>query len=153
MVYFCSAAYIFEWQDNQHLVESGYLRNMRLSSTMIEVEREVKQAKDANAGPYFFGPRVDFNYAVLGVPSPEHSPAWWEPGTAFSVSDQARLIQVWQEHRFQTLIFLKVNNPWHFEPAYYPPELFDAIRRGYVEDTSYPVLTIYHRRSAESDQP
>ena len=144
MAYFCSAAYIFEWQDNQHLVESGYLRNMRLSSTMIEVEREVKQAKDANAGPYFFGPRVDFNYAVLGGPSPKHSPARWEPGTAFSVSDQARLIQVWQEHRFQTLIFLKKRRIRGTLNLHTTRRSFSTQSGAdMVEQTSYPVLTIY----------
>ena len=86
----------FEWQENQHRIESGFLKNMRVSSTMIEVERELKLATTENPGPYFFGPRLDFNYAALGLPSPAHSPAWWEPGTAFAVSDQAHLIQGWQ---------------------------------------------------------
>lgn len=137
----------FEWQDNQHLVASGYLKNMRVSSTMIEIEREIKLAIDANPGPYFFGPRLDFNYAVLGLPSPENSPAWWEPGTAFAVSDQTRLIQVWQEHRFQTLIFLKARNPAGMDCTFYSQELLDTIHRGYVEDDSYPLVRIFHRRA------
>lgn len=147
----------FEWQDNQHRIESGFLKNMRVSSTMIEVEREIQLAIETNPGPYFFGPRVDFNYAVLGLPSPEHSPAWWEPGTAFGVAEQACLIQVWQEHRFQTLIFL--NSDYAYGPEadeadyyLYPKEFVDAISRGYVRDERNPFLTIYHRRATALGQ-
>jgi hypothetical protein len=147
----------FEWQDNQHLIDSGYLKNMRVSSTMIEVEREIGSALKGNPGPYFFGPRVDFNYAVFGLPSPERFPAWWEPGTAFAASDQARLIQVWQEHQFETLIFLKADHA-HGADAdsvdyiYYPKEFLDAIKFGYVRDDSYPSITVYHRRATELGQ-
>jgi hypothetical protein len=152
-VYEIGSHMFFEWQDNRHLIERGFLKNMRVSSTMVEVEREVGLAKDANPGPYFFGSRVDFNYAVLGLPSPKGFPAWWHPGTAFAVSDQAHLIEGWEEHQFQTLIFLKADNPWHFDHTYYPQDFFDAIRHGYVEDGSYPLITVYHKRATESGQP
>lgn len=131
----------FEWQDNQNLVQSGALRNMRVSSTMVEVEHEIQLAVDGNRGPYFFGPRIDFNYAVLGLPSPIHFPAWWHPGTAFAHSDAPRLVKVWQDHQFPTLIFLKGDY------TYYTPEFLDAIHRDYTEDDSYPSITVYHRRS------
>jgi hypothetical protein len=143
----------FEWQDNQQRIESGYLKNMRVSSTMIEVEREIKLATDSYPGPYFFGTRLDFNYAVLGLPSPERFPAWWQPGTAFAVTDQPRLVKVWQEHRFQTLIFLKAINPAGMDCTGYPKEFLDAIRRGYEEDNTYPLVRIYHRRATELNLP
>ena len=92
------------------------------------------------------------------VPSPDRFPAWWQPGTAFAVSDQPRLIQVWQEHRFQTLIFLNSSYVYgasaaNFDYAFYPKEFFDAIKSGYVRDDRYPFLTIYHRRTTELGQP
>ena len=117
----------------------------------------VKLATTENPGPDFFGPRLDFNYAALGLPSPAHSPAWWEPGTAFAVSDQAHLIQGWQEHQFQTLIFLNSvyaygTNADKADYYMYPKEFIDVIKSGYVRDNSYPFLTVYHRR-AELGQP
>jgi len=148
----------FEWQDNQRPIESGFLKNMRVSATMIEVEREVRLAKSSNPGPFFFGPRMEFNYAVLGLPSPEHSPAWWDPGAAFPASDQNRLIQIWQEHQFQTLIFLhsdSLNGPLADQVDYnfYTKEFRDAILHGYMKDQSYPFITVYHRRATELNQP
>jgi hypothetical protein len=148
----------FEWQDNRHRIEGGFLKNMRVSSTMLEVERDVNLAAQTNSGPIFFGPRLEFNYAALGLPSPMHSPVWWDPGTAFTVSDQARLIQVWQKHQFQTLIFLRVNylygpgTTYMMDYTFYPQEFLDAIEREYVRDERYPFLIVYHRR-AQFSQP
>ncbi len=148
----------FEWQDNQRPIESGFLKNMRVSSTMIEVEREVKLATGVNPGPYFFGTRMESNYAVHGLPSPEHSPVWWDPGAAFPASDQNRLIQVWQEHRFQTLIFLNSSYAYGtgasgMDYTFYPKEFLDAIKLEYVRDESYPFITVYHRRATELNRP
>ncbi len=142
----------FEWQDNQNRVEDGFLKNMRVSATMLEAEREIHLAVDANSGPYFFGPRIDFNYAVLGLRSPQHSPAWWEPGTAFAASDQAHLIEVWREHHFQTLIFLNSNTSYgpradDMDFFLYPKEFRNAINLEYGKDESYAAITVYHRRS------
>jgi hypothetical protein len=88
-----------------------------------------------------------------------HSPTLWDPGTAFPVAEQAHLIQVWQEHKFQTLIFLKINflhGPgmlYRIDYTFYPKEFLDAIDSNYVgDDVSYPLLIVYHRR-AEVGQP
>lgn len=145
----------FEWENNQHHIEGGYLKNMRVSSTMIEVEREVRAATDENPAPYFFGPRMELNYSVLGLLSPEHLPAWWEPGTAFGVSQQGHLIQVWKEHQFQTLIFLKTDSMLGsyeadgFDYAFYPKEFRKAIAEEYSKDERYPLITVYHRRTMQ----
>ena len=152
-VYGIGPGRFFEWRDNQHRIDSGYLKNMRVSSTMFEVEREVELAKESNPGPYFFGPRMEFNYAVLRLTPPVQSPILWDPGAAFAESDEGRLIRVWEEHRFQTLIFLKADNPYGIDHIYYSQEFLDAIRRGYLEDGSYPWITVYRRRATGSGEP
>ena len=138
----------FEWQDNQHRIESGFFKNMRVSGSMVEVENEVAQALNVNQGPYFFGTRLDFNYAVFGIPSPEQFPSWWHPGTAFPVSDQSKIIERWRQDRFETLIFMKMGFAAMGEEmyyTYYPQQFLDAIHSGYVADERYPDITIYHR--------
>ena len=129
----------FEWSDNDNLIPSGVLKNMRVSATMIELEREIAQAHAGNPGPTFFGPRVDFNYSVLNIPSPVHLPLWWQPGTAFPRSAVPALLATWESDRFQTLIFLKDDT------TYYPDEFLDRIARNYTRDDRYPALTLYHR--------
>jgi hypothetical protein len=150
-VYSIGSHLFFEWQDNQQRVDNGFLKDMRVSSKMIEIEQEVKLALDTNPGPYYFGPRLDFNYAVFGLRSPDQLPVWWQSGTSFPLSNQTHLIQVWEDHRFQTLIFLKSPSRRHTGLEgyiFYPQEFLDTIDRGYTSDERYPEIVIYRRRTA-----
>lgn len=140
----------FQWRDNQHRMDSGFFKNMRVAEGMVQVQQDVSDVLKHNPGPYFFGTRLDYNYAAFGVPSPEHFPAWWQPGTAFPVSAESSLIDRWKQDRFQTLVFLKhgfAGNDDTMFYTFYPPEWMDAIRNNYVADNeTYPTLTVYHRR-------
>jgi hypothetical protein len=139
-VYFIGPHTFFEWEDNEHRIESGALKNMRVSKTMYEVHEEIEAAKEQNPGPYFFGPRVDFEYAALGVTPLPGFPAWWHPGTAFGKEQQPQLVRLWQAAHFQTLIFLKDDY------IFYPPEFMQAITTEYVRDDRYARITVWHRR-------
>lgn len=130
----------FEWQDNENLIAEGPLRHMRVSRTMIELEQQVRAALDQNPGPYFFGPRIDFNHAVLGVPSREGLPAWWHPGTAFDRRRQPELEARWESYHFQTLIFLKDDY------TYYSDAFKQRILAEYAPDNRFSRVTVFHRK-------
>lgn len=146
----------FEWHDNENRIDSGFLKNMRVSSRMIEVQREVKAAIQANPGTVFLGPRLEYDYAVFGLMSPKHLPVYWQPGTSFGRTDQLRLVQVWKDEAFKTLIFQRfpesANEPRSdsLNYTFYPDELFDAINEGYVEDGQPGLITVYHRRQPQA---
>jgi hypothetical protein len=154
-VYLGGPHLFFEWQDNEHRIDGGFLKNMRVGAPMIEVEREVKRALDANPGPYFLGPRIDFNYAVFGLPSPERFPPAWCPGSWFPISAEPQIIQDWQQDRLRTLIFIKdglAGSPRGNAYTYYPQEFLDIIDRAYVrDDETYPDITVYRLRGASAD--
>lgn len=141
----------FEWEDNHNRVDSGFLKNMRVSGTMIGVERQVGLILQHDPGPYWFGPRLDFNNAVYRLPMPLHLPAWWHPGTAFSRADTPQLIHLWQDQQYQTLIFLR-GDPKN-DYIYYPQEFLDVIHRDYIADDSHPYVTVFHRRAPPSPKP
>jgi hypothetical protein len=154
-VYLGGPHLFFEWQDNRHRIDSGFLKNMRVGAPLIEVEREVGQALDTNPGPYFLGPRIDFNYAVFGLPSPEGFPVAWCPGTWFPISAGPQVLENWRSHRFATLIFLKdglEGAPSVMAYTFYPQEFLDIIGRAYVrDDKTYPDITVYRLRGASAD--
>lgn len=130
----------YQFHDNHHLVESGFLKDMRVSGRLVEVEREIGMVKSTSPGPYYFGPRIDFNYAVLEIPAAEHLPAWWEPGSAFARSETPQILSTWQNQQFKTLIFLREDY------TYYPERFRRLIQDNYQKDDSYPLLTIYRAK-------
>ena len=154
-VYLSGPHIFFEWQDNEHRIDSGFLKNMRVGAPLIEVEREVKQAVDTNPGPYFLGPRIDFNYAAFGLTSPKGFPPAWAPETMFPISAEAQIIQNWQQDHLQTLIFIKdelAGSAQGGAYTYYPQEFLDIIDRAYVrDDETYPDITVYRLRGASAD--
>lgn len=141
-VYTIGPHQFFEWTDNENTIDSGPLKHMRVSRTMIEVQQQIRAAVASNPGPVFFGPRLNFDYMVLGLDAPTYLPTFWQPGVAFGMDQEPQLVQVWKDHRFPTLIFL--NGDYTF----YPPELMNAIARDYTRDDRYPAITVYHRRAA-----
>ena len=107
---------------------------------MRNVIQQIATAKSVNQGPFFFGPRIEFAYAVVGVPSPRHLPLFWQPGTSFARRDEPKMIQSWKQHDFKTLIFLKGDY------TYYRAALLSYISSEYKKDDSYPDITVYHAR-------
>jgi hypothetical protein len=150
-IYYVGPHQFFEWQDNRNLIAAGPLKNMRVSSTMIGVEDEIEGIVKQGPGPFWFGPRLDFNNAVFHLPMPEHLAAWWHPGTAFPRSDVPRLLGIWQQQRYQTLIFLRTD-PF-FDYIYYPPPFLDILHRDYTADDTLPSLTVYRLRRNSALHP
>ena len=87
-------------------------------------------------GPVFFGPRMEFSYAAFNLQSPKFLPIWWDPGAAFSLSQESKYVASWEQHRFGTLIFYK--NDF----MYYSPALTALLNRMYNRDDRLQYLTI-----------
>ena len=133
----------YQWTDNENQINEGFLKDVRVGAPMIKMEQEIGTAVHSNPGPYFFGPRIDFNYAVQHLQSPDHLPAWWHPGVSFSSQRIPELLHKWESHKFETLIFLKSDY------TFYPRTFIDLIGRDYVRDDHFSTITVYRRRSAQ----
>jgi hypothetical protein len=130
----------FEWRDGNVPVANKFFKDTYASPLMRDVIQQVEAAKSANDGPFFFGPRIEFTYAVVGVPSPRHLPVYWQPGTSFARGDEPKLIEAWRQHHFNTLIFLKDDY------TFYSAALLSTIGSEYQRDDRYPDITVYHAR-------
>ncbi len=139
-VYAIGPGQFFAWHDESGKMESGALRHMRVSQPMLEVMREVRLSVAKDRGPFYFGPRMEWNYTVQGLPSSPGLPAWWHPGTAFGRADEPRLLEVWRSRQFGTLIFLKGDY------TYYSDDFLRILHTEYSEDDRSPAITIYRRR-------
>lgn len=130
----------YVYGDKQFQPHSGLFDGLKASKHMGVVVDEVGNAAAINKGPIFLGPRLEFCYAAFRIPSPEGLPLYWQPGTSFARKDQDKYIQVWEEHRFQTLVFLQD------EYIFYSP-----IFKQYIRDNYYPeqgtATTVWHRKA------
>ncbi|RYE48127.1 MAG: hypothetical protein EOP21_05660 [Hyphomicrobiales bacterium] len=90
-----------------HRVERGYFGGLYTGDTLVGVLDGMERVRAWHPGQrLFFGPRLEFGYAVLRVPSPHGMPLWWHPGTSYALGDDVRVAQAFAANQFDRLIFL-----------------------------------------------
>jgi hypothetical protein len=100
----------------------------------------IARVLQSDPGTIFFGPRLEFAYAVFGLPAPKGLPIWWDPGTAFAGEDEPALIETWRQRSFQTVILLAGDT------TYYSPLFQKLIHATYQRDDRWGVITVLHRK-------
>ncbi len=130
----------FNSNDSRSRVDSSFFKDLRASTRFHEMVDQIREAVSTSPRPVFFGPRVEFAYAAFRVPSPEHLPLYWTPGTAFAAWQESELLEEWRKHHFRTLIFFK--NDFTF----YSPQFLQLINDLYSRDDHYSELTVFHAR-------
>ena len=136
----------YEW--DQTLRESPwepFFAGFQGSDTLYRTISQARMAITANPDRYhqevWFGPRMEFLYAVMLMPSPHPGlPVWWDPNTSFPQSQYPALIERWKSHKFETLIFLR------FDATFYNYDFGQAILSDYEPDTRYSCLTVFRRK-------
>ena len=130
----------YEVQQNRIPIRDGFFTSLDATPRMLRVQQEVHRAATTLPGPIFFGPRLEFEYADLRLPSPRGWTIYYQPGTSFARKDIDRLDRVWEQEPFQSLIFLGDDR------TFYPPQLLSIIDRDYKPVSGYTELEVYVRR-------
>lgn len=130
----------YEQTHSLHTMHDGFFANMETTDHMFEVEEEVRRAKASFPGTIFLGPRLEFDYADLRIPSPRGWPIYYQPGTSFARRDIPDLTAFWKQQHFQTLIFL------HDDRTFYPKSLLDEINDEYTEQPGFSEVDVYRRK-------
>lgn len=90
-----------------HRVADGYFQGLQTGNALVGVLGGMERVRAAYPGKrLFFGPRLEFGYAVLRVPSPYGMPLWWHPGSSYALPDEPRVAQAFAANRFDVLVFL-----------------------------------------------
>ena len=131
----------FKYTGADRPIRNHLFNSLTATPYLDDVQRELHQAKASSPGPIFLGPRLEFGYADLGIPSPKGWPIYYQPGTSFARADEPKLVQSWQRQHFQTLIFLGNDR------TFYPPPLLDAIETRYRRLPGYTTIEVYMRKS------
>ncbi|GEM_PF-1440948 len=133
----------FEWHEDFPATTDAvppFFAGMQGSRRFQRMLDELRQALRENNGTIYFGPRMEFAYAMFGLPSPRGLPIWWDPGTSFPASQEGVYENVWFDSRFQTLILSKRDT------TYYSWRFLKRWESLYIEDKRFPELTILRRK-------
>lgn len=90
-----------------HRIDHGYFNGLHSGRILADVLQELDEiAATRRQGRFFFGPRMEFGYAELRVPSPTGLPLWWHPGSSYAPADEPRIISAFAANDIDTLVFL-----------------------------------------------
>jgi hypothetical protein len=120
-------------------VDSGYFSGLKTGAHLKAVLDEIHQfVPQDSATPIFFGPRIEFGYALTNNTSPHGFPLWWHPGTSFALRDEELVIGLFKKQNFSTIIFLKNDR------TRVPQPILDYIASHYTQIPGTTALDIYH---------
>jgi hypothetical protein len=139
-VFTVGAHRFFEWQEPLPNPGTSFFPGMRTGPHLRDAMSDIARILQEAPGTVFFGPRLEFAYAVFGMPSPKDLPIWWDPGTAFAHEDEPALIEVWRQKHFKTLIFLGDDF------TYYPYLITRVIDSNYTPELRPGGILVFHRK-------
>jgi hypothetical protein len=117
---------------------AGVTTGPRLARVLVETGQALRDAP----GPVFFGPRMEFLYAVFKQRPPTGLPVFWHPGSAYALSETPAIADAFVAARFGTLVFLR--NDF----TRMPPVLLHRIGQSYALVDEYQELTVFRLRSS-----
>ena len=105
-----------------------FFGNFNACTGFFTVLSETDAAVAATSSKHvFFGPRMEFLYARDRVRSPLGLPLWWHPGSSYPEEDTVKVVEAWEENRFDLLLFP------HNDRTRLPQRILDDIARNYRE--------------------
>ncbi|MGA9529972.1 MAG: hypothetical protein WBS24_17800 [Terriglobales bacterium] len=122
-------------------IPTGFFRGLhsgpRLPRALSQIEGVLRKYP---SNKVFFGPRMEFSYAVFRREPPRGLPIWWDPGTSFALSDLPAVSHSLEVDDFDLMIFLK-NDCTRMPGAALLRKL-----RSYDHDVEFSELDVYIRR-------
>ena len=89
-------------------IQTGFFQGLhsgpRLPRVLGQLERALSKYP---SNKVFFGPRIEFSYAVFLREPPRGLPVWWDPGTSFALSDLPAISHSLEASDLDLMIFLK----------------------------------------------
>ena len=131
----------FEFTGANRPVRDVLFSSLVATPYLDDVQHEGHRAAAMLPGPVFFGPRLEFDYADLRLPSPLGWPVYYQPGTSFARRDVQRLTDGWNSRNFKTLIFLGDDR------SFYPPEFLAVIDKQYRRVPGYKDIQVYAHKT------
>jgi hypothetical protein len=121
-----------------HTVKSGFFEGVASGNAFLIAGTEMYQAfiHSRTGASIWFGPRLQWGYALLGLESPKDEPVVWCPGVDFASDEQDKWFQKILDHRHGVLIFL--NDDY----AFFRKDQIESLAQRYAIVKTTRVLTV-----------
>lgn len=118
-------------------------------STMVEIRSVLKDyygtEENWRSRPIFFGPRIEFAYAVFNILSPQNIPIWWHPNNSYPSEREAEFSNSFLNHHFETAIFIR--NPVDGPPDFgFLPKIIVADLKSNYESFDYSSIVVFRKK-------
>jgi hypothetical protein len=130
----------FEYDGAKHTLTNGFFKGVQcgdIFDEMLKEEAEVMRREPSST--IWFGPRMQWGYAVFNKPSPLQQPVGWDSGlTMYPKSKEEYYFNSFLQSRPQLGILFKN------DVSYFSKEEVQRIAQQYNVDQSFPLLTVLH---------
>lgn len=120
------------------LITGGYFDGLITGKQFSEILFEIGRVKEKFINKkIFFGPRIEFGYAVTNIRSPSGLPLWWHPGTSYAIIDLDKIFENFISNEFDVLCFARSDR------TRMPIEIINYIKSKYVKLDGYKEIDVY----------
>ena len=121
-------------------IHGGFFDKLRTGLVFSGILYEIQSIKrDSPNSKLFFGPRLEFGYALTLTHSPYGMPLWWHPGSSYSVNDEGKVVSMFMENNFDILIFSR------HDRTRMPSSVLRHIERNFHEINDYQFTDVYQK--------
>jgi hypothetical protein len=133
--------------DQMHFFENFMIspsaKSMLLDAQSVLIEEYGNDEKNWGHAHVYFGPRIEFAYAVFGINSPVNLPIWWHPNNSYPPELEAQYVQAFIDYGFENAIFMKKPGGKDPEFGFLPESIISELETNYNR-TDYYNIVVFH---------
>ena len=119
-------------------ITGGYFDGLVTGNQFAEILHQIEKVKKRfNKEKIFFGPRLEFGYALTQTRSPFGLPLWWHPGTSYAFISHDKILSNFIENEFDVLIFARSDR------TRMPIGLISYIQLKYIKLDGFKEIDVY----------
>lgn len=128
----------------ENFMVSPSAKSVMLEARSVLIENYGDERNWTNS-PVYFGPRIEFAYAVFGITSPVNMPIWWHPNNSYPPEYEAEYVGAFIDYGFENAIFMK--QPGGRDPDYgfLPEGIISELETNYNR-TDYSTIVVFHTK-------
>ena len=132
----------------------GFKGSPRFARVVADIQYILAREQAQNSPPprVFFGPRLEWGYAVFRRPSPKGLPIWWAPGVSFQPEAEESIVARFKEQAFDLLLFSRIDyeQVQGVDSSGLPEPVKEWVRAEYAPEARGPLMVLHRKHPGGS---